>query len=130
MKAKNLTPFSSTHQPENPGRKKGSKNRSTIARMILDLSVKVPDVLFETLQEIYPDISKNLSVEEIMVYSQVHRAIFKSDTAAFRAVLDTAYGTTNREIISLMDNEKTIKLTLNLETDFEQSSEDNIEDNT
>lgn len=79
-----------TANPE--GRPIGSKNRSTIARKVLEMAANFPDKTFEVLQKKYPDIEKSMTIEEMMSVVQAHKAIVKKDTFAYERLLDSAYG--------------------------------------
>ncbi len=69
-------------QSGNPnGRPRGSKNRSTIIRQILEMDCNLPNEIMETLKEEFPDITKKLTIEEVMTIIQARRAITESDTA-------------------------------------------------
>lgn len=74
------------------GRPKGTKNRSTIARKILEMSCVLPKNNFEKLKELYPEIAFNMTIEEVMTIIQANKAITKQDTAAYEKLLDSAYG--------------------------------------
>jgi hypothetical protein len=87
--------------PENinkDGRPKGSKNRSTIARAIMDMNIKIPEKILSQLKEIYPDMANNLTIEEAMAYIQATKAIQDKDTAAYKALMDSGYGLPKQEI--------------------------------
>jgi hypothetical protein len=66
----NLKPFSKDYQPEKNGRKKGSRNRSTIIKELLMTGDN----------------------EYKMHLAQLLKAIEKGDTNAYKAILDSAYG--------------------------------------
>ena len=71
-------------QSGNPsGKKKGTKNRSTIIREILSLMVQVKD---NNGDEVWQ------SNEYRMVQAMVNKAIEKGDVAAFNALYDNLYG--------------------------------------
>lgn len=71
-------------QSGNPkGRPKGSKNRSTIIREILDLMVKKEDEEGKTVWQ---------SKEYLMVEALVNKAIEKGDVNAFNALYNNLYG--------------------------------------
>ena len=72
----NLKPFSSEYQPLNNGRKKGTRNRSTIIRELLELNDN----------------------ELRMHQAQINKAIELRDTNAYKAVLDSAYGAPIQQI--------------------------------
>ena len=72
----NLKPFSKEYQPLNNGRKKGTRNRSTIIRELLELNDN----------------------ELRMHQAQINKAIELRDTNAYKAVLDSAYGAPIQQI--------------------------------
>jgi len=86
-----LKPNSNGGVPNPNGRPKGSRNRSTIAKWVLSLSGVFPDKVFEELRKIYPEIEKQMSVEEIAMVMQANRAIQKSDTKALEFLINSAY---------------------------------------
>lgn len=86
-----LTPNAGGEVPNPNGRPKGSRNRSTIAKWVLSLSGVFPDKVFEELKKIYPEIEKQMSVEEIAMVMQANRAIQKSDTKALEFLINSAY---------------------------------------
>ena len=80
-------------QSGNPnGRPKGSKNRSTIAKEVLQMKAIFPTAIFEALQKQYPEIEKTTSVEEIMTIVMANKAITKADVNAYKALMDSGYG--------------------------------------
>lgn len=79
------------------GRPKGSVSRSAIAKKILSMVSVVPDKIFDTLKDMYPELEKNMSIEEIMTIVQAHKAITKQDTVAYEKILDSAYGRAKQE---------------------------------
>lgn len=91
----NLKPFTSENQPPPESKsRKGIKNRSTIARLVLETAVKFPDELTAKVQELFPDFSKETTGEIAATYMQLVKAITDKDTAAYKALMDSAYGTT------------------------------------
>jgi len=71
-------------QSGNPaGKKKGTKNRSTIIREMLDMMVQVKD---DNGNEVWQ------SNEYLMVQAMVNKAIEKGDVSAFNALYDNLYG--------------------------------------
>jgi len=93
-----LTQFSSDRQPESNGRPIGVKNRSTIARKILEMSAILPDEMFTKLKENFPDIEQRMSTEEIATLVIVGQAISKGDYNSYKAVMDSAYGAPKQEV--------------------------------
>jgi len=66
------------------GRKKGSKNRSTIARELLALTFKgVNPVTGEQVE---------MSAEQLITLAQMKKALDNGDTNAYKALLDSAFG--------------------------------------
>jgi hypothetical protein len=79
------------------GRPVGIKNRSTIARQVLEMTAIYPDKVFEQLQKQYPQITKSMSIEEMGTIIQADKMIRQKDTVAYRAILDSAYGAPKQE---------------------------------
>lgn len=75
------------------GRPKGTRNRSTIAKMVLSMKAGVPsNKLMEKVRELYPNLPKKLTIEELSTLVQMTKAINAGDTQAYKAVMDSAYG--------------------------------------
>lgn len=72
------------------GRPKGAKNKRTMVRDVLSLSAVMPNAKFTELKKLYPDIDNSMSAAEVMTIAQISKAIVKSDTAAYKAVMDYA----------------------------------------
>ena len=70
------------------GRPKGAKNKRTMVRDVLSLSAVMPSAKFTELKKLYPDIDNSMSAAEVMTIAQISKAIIKSDTAAYKAVMD------------------------------------------
>jgi hypothetical protein len=90
------------------GRGKGVKNRSTIARELLDIITIIPDKNLKAMQMMYPHLTKKQTAEAIMTLVQINKAIVKEDTAAYNAVMASAYGMptnliqdTNNQVINI-----------------------------
>jgi hypothetical protein len=79
------------------GRPVGSKNRSTIMRKVLDMQGTLPDEMFEALKEIFPGIEKKMTFEEMASIAQAANAV-KGDTAAYKAMMDSAYGAPKQDL--------------------------------
>ena len=78
-------------QSGNPaGKPLGAKNRSTIARKWLELMTKEANPL--------TGIAENLSYEDIITLAQIKKAKEEQDTAAYKALQDSAYGAPKQEI--------------------------------
>ena len=77
-------------QSGNPnGRPKGSRNRSTIAKKWLETQEKIKNPI--------SGVEEQLSEEDIMTLALIKKAR-SGDTAAYRAVLDSAYGAPKQAI--------------------------------
>jgi hypothetical protein len=78
-------------QSGNPaGKPLGSKNRSTIARKWLELLTKESNPL--------TGVTEELSQEDIITLAQIKKAKEEADTAAYKALQDSAYGAPKQEI--------------------------------
>jgi Family of unknown function (DUF5681) len=87
-------------QSGNPaGRKPGSKNRSTVARRVLDLAVNLPSHKLSRLQQMLPDLTADIDVEMAMTLALALRAI-AGDVNAYKALMDSAYGAPKQVINS------------------------------
>ena len=80
----NLTPFSKDYQPENNGRPKGSKNRSTIAKYWLEVN--------QSLKNPLTGVSETMSQEDLMTLALIKKAR-EGDVNAYKALMDSGYGT-------------------------------------
>lgn len=97
-------PFKKGEKPPNPkpflpgesgnpdGRPKGSLSRSTLAKKVLELDVRLPEEAYEKLKSVIPNLEKKMSFEEATYVMSMANALTKGDTAAFKLVLDSAYG--------------------------------------
>lgn len=108
----NLKPFAIGDDPRRniEGRPEGSKNRSTIARQVLEMQALLPMETLEALKEIYPDIANKMSAEEIATIVMVGNAISKGDVNAYKAVMDSAYGAPKVEVNSIVTNQQVMTL--------------------
>ena len=87
-------------QSGNPdGRKLGSKNRSTVARQVLDLAINLPPSQLARLQQLLPTLTADIDVEMAMTLALALRAI-KGDINACKALMYSAYGYPKRTIDS------------------------------
>lgn len=80
------------------GKPPGTKNRSTIARKILEMKALYKDDAFKQLQQQYPEITKDTTVEEMMTIIQVNKAIMSEDPNSYKAIMDSAYGAPKQEV--------------------------------
>lgn len=72
------------------GRPKGSKNKSTVIREALAMAVSLPNARLSALKVLYPDIAKDMTAAQVMTIQQITKAIQKSDTQAYRAIMEHA----------------------------------------
>ena len=79
------------------GRPVGSKNRSTIARKVLEMRGLLSKEKMDNLKTKFPDITDQMSVEEIMTIVMADGAI-SGDDKAYKAVMDSAYGAPKQEV--------------------------------
>lgn len=96
----NLKPFKGGEEwkGNKEGRPVGSKNRSTIARKILEMRAIFPKEKFDKLKVLYPELTENMTVEEVMTIIQIDNAVDKADDKSYRAIMDSAYGAPKQEI--------------------------------
>ena len=93
----NLKPFKPGESGNPAGKPLGAKNRSTIARKILEMRSILPKDRMEALKVKFPEISDNMTVEEIMTIVMAEGAI-SGDDKAYKAVMDSAYGAPKSEM--------------------------------
>jgi hypothetical protein len=84
--------FSSENQPATNGRTEGVRNRTTIARIVLDMARTLPPELIA----IHPDLDGETTFEEVMTLVQAERAV-NGDTNAYKALMDSAHGAPNQQ---------------------------------
>lgn len=101
----NLKPFKPGQSGNPKGRKKGSKNRSTIAREMLA-------VVSDTTNPF--DLSDRTIIqmtnEEKATAALLLKAINEGDVQAYRAIMDSAYGTPKQTIEHSEGKEKPTKV--------------------
>lgn len=107
--------FNKDKQPENVGRPAGVRNRSTIAKEVLNTMLQMPDDIFEKAKEIYPTVQRQLTGEQFATWAVLFKVIRTGDQAALKALLDSAYGNTKQEIdiigdIKITDNRLQIEV--------------------
>jgi len=93
------TRFSKVYQPEKNGHPKGVQNRSTVAKRVLSMNCRLPEKILEQLKKDFPQLTDNMTIEEIMTIIQAREAITKADSTAYRALMDSAYGQPKQEVI-------------------------------
>lgn len=87
------------------GRPKGSKNRSTIAKQWLEINEKAKNPVTGT-EEV-------LSQEDLLTLAQIKKAR-EGDVNAYKALMDSAYGTPNQKMNVEMDAEVDQKITVEI----------------
>lgn len=86
-------------QSGNPaGKPVGIKNRSTIARKVLEMKGLIPEKALEKLKSVFPEITNEMTMEEVMTIIQAGKAVANRDTFAYNALLDSAYGKPKQEV--------------------------------
>ena len=85
----NLKKFSAEYQPEKNGRPKGSRNRSTIARLWLETTQKAKNPI--TGEE------ETLSQEDLGTLAMVKK-MRDGDVSAYKALMDSGYGAPVQQI--------------------------------
>ena len=88
--------FSSDNQPVNNGRPAGVRNRSTVARKILDMLIRIPDETYAEMILAFPDVAQNVTIEEYITMQQA--VIATKETNAYKAIMDSAYGAPKQEV--------------------------------
>lgn len=103
MKEDNLKPFAEGQSGNPKGRPKGSRNRSTIAKIWLSASQVQKNPISGKDEE--------LTQEDIITLQQINKAR-KGDTQAYKALLDSAYGAPKQEVEHAGSQENPIKFTI------------------
>ena len=85
----NLKKFSAEYQPEKNGRPKGSKNRSTIARLWLETTQKAKNPI--------TGVEETLSQEDLGTLAMVKK-MRDGDVSAYKALMDSGYGAPVQQI--------------------------------
>jgi len=95
----NLKPFEAgiDERRNLDGRPAGSKNRSTIARKILEMRSILPAERMQALKAQFPEIADNMTVEEIMTIVMAEGAM-SGDDKSYKAVMDSAYGAPTQQV--------------------------------
>jgi hypothetical protein len=92
-----ITQFSESNQPETQGRPLGVKNRSTIARKILEMNTIVPEQMFEAIKAVFPNIEQTMTAEEVATFAMLAQCVSKGDVNSYKAIMDSAYGAPKQE---------------------------------
>jgi hypothetical protein len=104
----NLKPVRAGEVRNPAGRPKGAKDRTTVARWVLSMPAVLPEKIFEAMKIKYPEMQKNMTIEEIALLIQANKAVETGDTKALELILNNAYKPHSQEIKS--ENESETKL--------------------
>jgi len=85
----NLKKFSTEYQPEKNGRPKGSRNRSTIARLWLETTQKAKNPI--------TGVEETLTQEDLGTLAMVKK-MRDGDVSAYKALMDSGYGAPVQQI--------------------------------
>jgi len=85
----NLKKFSAEYQPKKNGRPKGSRNRSTIARLWLETTQKAKNPI--------TGVEETLSQEDLGTLAMVKK-MRDGDVSAYKALMDSGYGAPVQQI--------------------------------
>lgn len=108
----NLIPFNQGEDDRRQiGRPMGAKNRSTIARKILEMRAVIPAERLDKLHEIYPDMTNDITVEDVATI-MVSAGAMDGDVNSYKAIMDSAYGAPKQDIEM---EDKTIPKTMKVE---------------
>jgi hypothetical protein len=94
-KEDNLKKFTSEYQPQNNGRPKGSKNRSTIARYWLEVN--------QNLKNPLTGENETMSQEDLMTLALIKKAR-EGDVNAYKALMDSGYGAPVQQVEQTQTN--------------------------
>lgn len=95
-------PFEPGKSGNPAGKPPGIKNRSTIARKVLEMRGLLSDEKMDKLKEKFPDIHDKMTVEEIMTVVMADNAI-AGDDKHYKALMDSAYGAPKQEVAATID---------------------------
>lgn len=78
------------------GRPLGAKNRSTIARKILEMKASIAEERLDVLKTMYPDMTNDVTVEDVATIMIASNAM-TGDVNSYKALMDSAYGAPKQE---------------------------------
>lgn len=112
---KNLKPFKPGFDERRnlDGKPEGIRNRSTVGRFVLDMAAKYPDNIFIKLKEQYPNLEKEMDIEQMMAVVMADRAIRKQDPQAYEKLMDSVYGKAGQKVDLNTEGEVTIRIIRN-----------------
>lgn len=96
----NLKPFKKGEDERRniTGANAGSKHRRTKALSVLEMVAAMPDAQLNELKKLLPNITKNMSIEEIGYLRNAYRWIMEGNDIAGKNLLDSAYGYPTQDI--------------------------------
>lgn len=100
--------FTMDNQPDERGNQAGTRHRSTIPRQILAMKGLYPDKMFDILKQTYPELEKDMTVEQMLYITQLDKAIKEKDTAAANFIVTSAHGQAKQELE--IDSKQTINI--------------------
>lgn len=110
MNDHNLKPAKPGEVRNPNGKPKGKRNRATIAKELLTIMAKegLPETTLAVLRKLYGNTVDDWTMERVITLVQIGDAISgKRRTAAYKAVMDSAYGLPKQEI-DLNDNQNVV----------------------
>lgn len=107
--------FSSESQPSSEAKKAGWARKlkgQELARAVLELAFKgnVDNDLRKEAAEYYNIEPSEINVEMMLLFRQAQKAIQQSDTSAFSAIMDRAFGKPKEKIEAKTDNKITLQI--------------------
>ena len=91
----NLIPAGKGEIRNPKGKPKGTKNRSTIAKEVLSAMMDGADL---------DGIKGKFTVQDLMTFAMAKKAIQEGDVAAYKAIMDSAFGTPKQTIENTVTN--------------------------
>ena len=99
-KIENLKPFKKGEDERRniTGANAGSKHRRTKALSVLEMVGAMPDAQLNEIKKLLPNITKDMSIEELGYLRNAYRWIIEGNDIAGKNLLDSAYGYPTQEI--------------------------------
>ena len=104
----NLIPIRNGEIRNPKGKPKGQKDRTTVARWVLSMPAVLPEKIFEEMKIKYPEMQKNMTIEEIALLIQANKAVETGDTRALELIMNNAYKPHTQEIEQKNTNNEVI----------------------
>lgn len=86
------------------------KGRQEVVKSVLSMVGCIPEATVQELRKVFPQVTNQMTVEEIMTLMVVNRVIKYGDTAAYTALMDSAYGKNTQPISVDNKNVSSLKL--------------------